>query len=1508
MKYGYIIRISSRNLYKEIQLPMDAALLKVGTDAACDVRFYKEAFFETFALTFRQSDGAWSVSCSDNLYIDAGDVRKLVAKTLRHGDGFTVRYRVSENQVFKIDFLFDFDNEAKHYNRVMDISNKRSISIGSANTCNIVLNSPYAEKDLVEFKAEGDGYLLIIKHTTYGVYHNGQPAKNNRKICNGDFFSIANFSFFCKDGKLYTSTDTIVNGLTYVDAAEENDYPKFNRNTRLKTIIDEEKIEILDPPKNPQKPKSNMVLQLMPALVMIALTIVVRGFMGSGSNSAFILFSVCSMAVGVLTSVFSMISEKKEYKRALVQRESTYKTYIENKKKEIEQYRQEEAKKLEDIYISSETEIANMRCFSSDLFDKTPEDEDFLCVRIGTGEMEAKKKIAYKKQEQYEAADALAALPEKLFYEYQNLRHAPIVLHCRQDSVVGIIGSDQSLYAMVKNIVLDICTRHYYKDVKLAFLIRPEDREKFDWVRWLPHVRNEKAGIRNIVYSSESKNAFFEFLYVELSNRRQQKKTAHLPHYVVVSFEDWGIKTHPVSQFIAGASTCGTTFIFCENSKSRLPLGCSEILYLDSPGQGSIMNSDQKDLKRQFTYSAVDDAVLRQLAVKMAPVYCEEISLENALTKNITLYELFNIFSAEDLDLAERWSRSEIYKSMAAPIGVKTKDEVVFLDLHEKAHGPHGLVAGTTGSGKSEILQTYILSMCTLYHPYDVGFVIIDFKGGGMVNQFVDLPHLIGSITNIDGREINRSLMSIKAELQKRQKLFAENGVNNINNYIKLYKAGKIQTPIPHLVLIVDEFAELKAEQPEFMKELISAARIGRSLGVHLILATQKPSGQVNEQIWSNSKFKLCLKVQTKEDSNEVLKSPLASEIKEPGRAYLQVGNNEVFELFQSAYSGAPARNDESSVREYTLCEVALSGRKKAVYQQKKAGANGVAETQLDAIVKYVHDYCAAQKIKRLPNICLPPLADVIHYPKAAQSDKTAHIAVPVGIYDDPGSQLQQEAVLDLTAGNLAIVGSAQYGKTNLLQLILRGVADRYSPAEVHAYVLDFGSMALKVFDELNHIGGVVVASEDERLKNFFRMLSHEIKSRKETFSKMGITSFHSYKEAGYTDLAQILVVIDNFIALKELYPEYEENLLHLLREGTSLGVTVIITSLQTNGISYKYLSNFAGKICLYCNQNDEYGNLFDRCRMQPKNVPGRGLMQIGKTVYEYQTYLAFEGEREIDRVHEIQAFIAEKNRQYPLQRAKRIPEVPALLNMNYVRQNCTCAEKPYTVPVGVDYENVDFVTIDLTKTVTLGICGREKSGKTNFLSLILDYCQNTVFDYPVKAYLIDDYERQMEPFSGYGFVEKYTIDIHETELVFAELEEELQRRKEKVQALGLSLLDKEPLLLCIIENANLFESGGVSKQTVETYKRMIRTYKQFKILFIFSNIPNMNIAYGTPDMLKLMKELNLVFLFDDLVNVKTFDFSAAAVRKFKKPIALGDAYQLTADDTVSKIKTVIKE
>ena len=233
---------------------------------------------------------------------------------------------------------------------------------------------------------------------------------------------------------------------------------------------------------------------------------------------------------------------------------------------------------------------------------------------------------------------------------------------------------------------------------------------------------------------------------------------------------------------------------------------------------------------------------------------------------------MYDIGKIEQLNAQNRWKKNNPILSLAAPVGFGKSGERMVIDLHEKYHGPHGLIAGMTGSGKSEFIITYITSMAVNYHPYEVQFILIDYKGGGLAGAFensntgLKLPHLVGTITNLDGNEIKRSLASIESELKRRQHLFnlarEKSGESTIDiyKYQKMFRNGIVSEPVSHLFIISDEFAELKTQQPEFMSQLISTARIGRSLGVHLILATQKPSGVVDSQIWSNTRFRVCLR------------------------------------------------------------------------------------------------------------------------------------------------------------------------------------------------------------------------------------------------------------------------------------------------------------------------------------------------------------------------------------------------------------------------------------------------------------------------------------------------------------------------------------------------------------------------------------------------------------------------------------------------------------------------
>ena len=1214
-----------------------------------------------------------------------------------------------------------------------------------------------------------------------------------------------------------------------------------------------------------------------------------------------IVFSLISSGMAILTGIVGMVQGKKDYKRDTAERIEKYNNYIKKKRAEIETARKNELSVLNDIYIDKPIEYERVDEFSSDLFDRSNDDKDYLSIRLGIGRVEAKRKINYKKQEKLEIEDNLQELPEVICNDYKMLEGAPVVTDLKEINALGVIGTDKNRFEILKIFVLDIITRHFYSDVKLFFVFENEHEDFLYNIRFMPHIVNDETNTRNIVCDDDSKKIVFEYLYNVLSKRdaldRNNKNNKKWEHFVLFFYDQYGFSTHPISRFVDKAKDLGVTFVFFGNMQKDIPMGCDEIIDVIDGESAELIKTENELLKTLFTYETVEDVRLKKISKYISPVETDEVSLEGSLTKSINLFELLNIFGVDDLDFGDRWSQTEVYKSMEVPLGV-SKTGVVYLDLHDKAHGPHGLVAGTTGSGKSEILQTYILSIATYFHPYEVAFLIIDFKGGGMVNQFRDLPHLLGAITNIDGKEIDRSLKSIKAELQKRQRLFAEADVNHIDLYIKKYKSGEAREPLPHLIIIVDEFAELKAEQPEFMKELISAARIGRSLGVHLILATQKPAGQVDDQIWSNSRFKLCLKVQGPEDSNEVLKSPLAAEIKEPGRAYLQVGNNEIFELFQSAYSGASEKDIDNAIKPFKVCSVELTGRKNVIYEEKNDDKEEKGRTQLEAIVKRVDDYCKSCSIAKLKNICMPPLDVCVDY---CLSDISRDGYVDIGIYDDPDSQYQGSTYVDIYNKHTFILGSSQYGKTNLIQLLIREIVTKHTVNEANIYILDFASMSLKIFERIKHVGGVVCSSEDEKFKNFIKLILEEIATRRERLTAVGVSSYSAYCEAGYNDIPHIFIFIDNLTALQELYLQDDDSLLTVLRDGIAVGITCVVANAGMSGISYRYLSNFANKISLYCNDSNEYAYLFERPKLSPDDVVGRIITEIDKKIFECQTYLAFEGEKEIDRTKNINLFIDEINNNENGM-ARPIPYIPRVLDAKLLSEGYKVKSNEYKVALGLDYDDVEPFSMNLSNLGALGICGKEGRGHYNIISYMVSELNNSRQKWPVEVCIIDDVSQKYRQLSDLDIVKTYSIKSQDVIGVINKWHEILRLRYDSLYNENDDTNNE--LLLLIINSGEVAKRISEDIDCMDNYRDIVSQYKSLNVAIIFANYVNQTISYDSPEPLQMIKRERHLLYFDELDNLKVFDVPYEIIRQYRKKPQLGDVFYIN-DNEVHKLKIV---
>ncbi len=1500
MNTPYKIAISNRNLYREFRVAEGIEKFYIGTTTKCEFRMNSDYFFTPIELAFVKNGNEWQIFCNDEIYLSTGDIRKLSFSKIKHGDVLKVKYASNGNDVFELGFSVDFEAQIPVFNHYVVINNQSKLSIGTNQNSDVHIQSTYCADTGFWIMKKTDGYYIQEQASQYGIYLNGKKIEKESILKEHDFISVADVFFYYKNECLYYDKSKIqISNLAQYSIEPDSvfNYPLFVRNSRRQAKVDTTPIKILDPSAKPTKPEMHLITSLMPAIIMFVLVVVLRGIMSSTMGS-YIIFSICSMALGVFTSAIGIVQGQKKYKEDVKNRESEYKNYIEQKEQSIITARKEEEKSLSDTYYSPAEGIEKVINFDTDIFDRIPEDSDFLDICLGFGRRISCRQIDYKVQEKIEPGDELSQLPEEIHDKYEYIENAPIVVSLKMAGAVGVTGDAESRYQIFKNMLTDIVCRQYLSDVSI-YLLLDNQVEKYEWVKKLPQIQDGK-GKRNIVFDQVSKTNVFENLFKELTYRSEQK--GNYKHIVVFALDDNEITNHPISKFIECASELNTTFVFFEKSVDFLPLHCSWIIETTGESNGCLYSSKNKTQVENFQYDLIDDSKMRTLVEKLAPIYSEEISLASTLRKNITMFEMLDIYMASDIDLEKQWQESKIYESMAAPLGVNSKNEIVYLDLHEKAHGPHGLVAGTTGSGKSEILQSYILSAAMRFHPYEIGFVIIDFKGGGMANQFEHLPHLIGTITNIDGKEINRSLKSIKAELLRRQALFAAAGVNKIDKYIKMYKAGEVDTPLPHLVIIVDEFAELKAEQPEFMKELISAARIGRSLGVHLILATQKPAGQVNEQIWSNSRFKLCLKVQDQQDSKEVIKSPLAAEIKEPGRAYLQVGNNEIFELFQSAYSGGPSiREEETAQKKFILYRYGLSGREEILFEQKSRKSQKAVDTELEALVEQIDDFCKEKGIEKLPNICLPSLSDCYGFKDNVVED--AMMTVPIGIFDDPDHQYQGEVINDVGNENTIVVGSSQMGKTNFLQLCIRYLTMHNTPEEVNFYILDFGSMILKNFEKLKHVGGVVLASEDEKIKNLFKLLTKEMDIRKNKLMNVGVSSFLAYREAGFTDMPKIYILLDNFNAFKELYmDQYEQVFVRICRDGLSLGISTMITNASTTGIGYRHLSNFSNRLCFTCNEASDYSALLTRCRVEPKGVAGRFLFQRDKDIYEAQAYLAFEGEKEIDRAKAVHTFVEDMNLEYEeYENAFKIPCIPDVLEWKEFRKGYGNKLEANEIPIGLDFATIEPVVVDTRGDFEFALIAKKKERVLSFLKSFTKIAQIFNKNGQLRFFVLDGIERELKYLKDSPVMQYYSIEVSESELILDMVLENLNANKyNMVSEAG----DKADCVtnIVIINSKEALEYISTTKPVLEKFKEICGSYKNYGVLFLYSAIENAPVAYSGPEMLKRIKENKKVLLLDNINTLKVFDVPAGQQRLYAKEISQSEGYWMNGTE-IKKIK-----
>ncbi len=1299
---------------------------------------------ETALISIEAINDRWVLKSNDDVVITENGI-ELQNKILENYRFYTIKNKKNGNlEILYCSPIYD-DTFEKFY------INKKNITLGSDASCDLYVKSVNIDK--IHLMLEYDNSIFTVKdnNSKNGIYVNNLRINHEKILSHGDSIFVMGIRLIVmlesnKPVIMINNPHNVVGinamNLTKIlsknadykisdvcdDEAKlykEEDY--FHKRPRFKESISPLVVSIDPPPAKKSPSDMPVILTVGPMLTSSAITVIyayitVSSIVKNGANwsTAWPSLTICALSL-MATLVWPFIINKytkHKNKKIEKRRVKAYGTYI----KQITKNIIENAAIQKKILIANSPSITELKnavdTKNVNLWNRKIVDDDFLTVSLGMGDMpmqiDLKTPEVHFMLEKDQLIDDLLVMKDQL----PILTNVPLVYNFFDKKVTASIGEYSINKDFIDRIIFQLCVLYSYDDLKIVVLTNEtNDKEKkWDYIKVLPHAWDNE---RNIRFYGTNKDEIREICYYldnELSkriNEKENKRSSKIPFYLIITDNYKTVRNFDFIKKILSIDEKYGFGIFIMNDKIfNLPAECDNFININYKSAEIFQNILNTNIQK-FVVDFTTPLDMYEYSQKMANIPIEFNDDENgSLVSKVGFLELYNVGKIEQLNILNRWKDSNPMLSLQSLIGLGKGGEKIYLDLHEKYHGPHGLIAGMTGSGKSEFIATYILSLAVNYHPYEVQFILIDYKGGGLAGIFenkitgLKLPHLVGTITNLDENEIKRSLASIESELKRRQIIFGKvreklgDSVVDIYKYQQLYRDGVVEEPVSHLFIICDEFAELKIQQPEFLQQLISISRIGRSLGIHLILATQKPSGVVDNQIWSNSRFRVCLRVQEKSDSTEVIKCPDAAYLKNVGRFYLQVGYNEVFLLGQAAWGGG----------KYVPTEKV---KKKIDTTVEFIDNIGYLVKKNDTVIKNPNEVNYGEEIKNII-VHLNQLAlDEGIYNKGLWLEKMPsyinindlkrkynfiknefELNIPIGEYDIPNRQKQELLMLPFYKdGNVLVYGTGGSGKENFITTMIYSSITSYSPLEVIHYILDFGTQALKVFEEIPHVGDVIVQDDVEKINNLFKMLFYMIEERKSLFENYN-GDYSIYCKKSGNPIPSVVVTINNYDSFMELFPMFDESLIQLTREGLRYGIYFVLTISNPNNIRSKLRQNFKCEFVLQQNSDSDYSNILGNVnKTYPSKIFGRGIIKLDE-VYEFQTAMVAERDEIYNYIEQVKPILINNNDI----KAIEVPVLPKIVTKANIEMNLV---RDGNFVIGIEKDSLECVKYDLKNSYT---------------------------------------------------------------------------------------------------------------------------------------------------------------------------------------------------------------
>ncbi|MGV8967384.1 MAG: FtsK/SpoIIIE domain-containing protein [Cellulomonas sp.] len=1038
--------------------------------------------------------------------------------------------------------------------------------------------------------------------------------------------------------------DTVVLGDTTVtvvalrgttNTASDGPVIHFNRSPRVVPRLDERELPAPQPPRRDKKRK-------FPLIAMVAPLIMGGVLFWISKNPITIAFVALSPLIMAGTWLDAKITGKRELVAATAEFEASLVTTRESV---VAGQRVERAVRLARTPSTDEA-LEAVRSLGPLLWSHRPEHPGFLTVRLGLGAVPSALTVAMPAQNDTQP-EHWAALTN-LVDDVALVHDVPVVAELRSIGALGLAGPREQVAQTARAVVVQLAALHSPAELVLAALVSPATRVDWDWLEWLPHTGSPHSPLAgdHLADNPGGGGALLARLEEVVEQRSGGGKRAQgaaprgpvasgeradpvppaLPAVVVVVEDDAPVDRGRLTRLAEQGADVNLHVVWIASTGANLPAVCRSFLLVGGPGEASSAGQVRTG---QHTYpvaaDAVGIAVAHEVARRLAPVEDAgaPVDDDSDLPRSVPYLALAGPQLAEDSGaLLERWreSGSIIARDGSAPVSRKTAPtlralvglaghEPLHLDL--RTHGPHALVGGTTGAGKSEFLQSWVLGMAAAHSPDRVTFLFVDYKGGAAFADCVQLPHTVGLVTDLSPHLVRRALTSLRAELRYREHLLNRKKAKDLAS---LEKTGDPDAP-PSLVIVVDEFAALVKEVPEFVDGVVDVAQRGRSLGMHLILATQRPAGVIKDNLRANTNLRIALRMADEGDSSDILGVPMAAHFDPgiPGRGAAKTGPGRITP-FQSAYAGGRTSARPPKPR-IDISEMVFGTG--VTWEVPEPPADPTEVEAATDIARMVVTIGQAARSARIPSPRKPWLAELAETYDLALLGQRTDTQLALGVVDDPAHQEQRTTFfLPDVDGHLAVFGGGGSGKTVVLRALAAaaGITPRGGP--VHVYGLDFAGGGLSMLEDLPHVGAIIEGDDSERVGRLLRWLRVLVDERGGRYSALRAGTLAEYRElAADPHEPRILLLVDGFGTFRteyeavtgraDLYTLFQQ----LLVDGRAVGVHLAVSADRPGAMPTSVAASIQRKIVLRQADDGAYLVLgVPKDVLSPASPPGRAV------------------------------------------------------------------------------------------------------------------------------------------------------------------------------------------------------------------------------------------------------------------------------------------------------------